>query len=69
MAVSQNTTQKTTQKIIELIRQDSTITIDQMAMELGLTRDGINYNIKKLKKEGRLRRIKDNNGERWDIIK
>ena len=63
------TTLKTTQKIIELIRQDSTITIDQMAMELGLTRDGINYNIKKLKKEGRLRRIKDDNGERWDIIK
>ena len=63
------TTLKTTQKIIELIRQDSTITIDQMAMELGLTRDGVNYNIKKLKKEGRLRRIKDDNGERWDIIK
>lgn len=63
------TTLKTTQKIIELIRQDSKITIDQMAIELGLTRDGINYNIKKLKKEGRLRRIKDDNGERWYIIK
>ena len=63
------TTLKTTQKIIELIRQDSKITIDQMAMELGLTRDGINYNIKKLKKDGRLRRIKDDNGEHWDIIK
>ena len=63
------TTLKTTQKIIELIRQDSKITIDQMAMELGLTRDGINYNIKKLKKDGRRRRIKDDNGEHWDIIK
>ena len=63
------TTLKTTQKIIDLIRQDSKITIDQMAMELGLTRDGINYNIKKLKKDGRLRRIKDDNGEHWDIIK
>ena len=40
-----------------------------MAIELGLTRDGINYNIKKLKKDGRLRRIKDDNGEHWDIIK
>ena len=63
------TTLKTTQKIIELIRLDSKISIEQMAAEIGITRDGINYNIKKLKNEGRLRRIKDDNGERWDIIK
>lgn len=61
-------TPKTTQKIIELIRRDSKISIEQMAHRVGITRDGINYNIRKLKKDGRLRRVKGDNGEYWEII-
>ena len=56
---TQETTQKTTQeKIIELIKKNPSVTQIQMAKALGLSRDGIAYNIKKLKETGKLKRIR-----------
>ena len=65
---SQKTTQKTTQKIIELIKDNQNISIEEMADKCGLTRDGIKYQIKKLKQEGILRRIGPDKGGHWEII-
>ena len=65
---SQKTTQKTTQKIIELIKDNQNISIEEMADKCGLTRDGIKYQIKKLKQEGILRRIGPDKGGHWEIV-
>ena len=46
------TTQKTTQKIVGLMRSNPMISIEELAEICGITRDGINYHIKDLKKKG-----------------
>lgn len=51
----QKTTQKTTQKIIEAIIGNPNISIEELAVVCGLSRDGINYNIRNLKKQGIIR--------------
>ena len=65
---TQETAQETTQeKIINLIRKNPYITQTQMAKILGLTRDGISYNIKQLKDNGILERIGATKNGMWVI--
>ena len=65
---TQETIQETTQeKIINLIRKNPYITQTQMAKILGLTRDGISYNIKQLKDNGILERIGATKNGMWVI--
>ena len=64
----EKTTQKTTQKIIELIKDNQTISIEEMADKCGLTRDGIKYQIRKLKQAGHLRRIGPDKGGHWEVL-
>ena len=65
---TQETTQKTTQeKIINLIRKNPYITQTQMAKILGLTRDGISYNIKQLKDNGIIERIGATKNGYWIV--
>lgn len=55
---SKITTQETTQeKILNLINKNPSITQTQIANALGLTRDGISYNIKQLKDKGIIKRV------------
>ena len=66
---TQETTQKTTQeKIIELIKKDSNITQIEMANKLGITRDGVSYNIKILKENGVIERVGSLKKGSWKII-
>lgn len=65
---TQKTTQETTQeKILNLIRKDNTITQTEMAKVLGITRDGISYNIRILRKKGILERIGSTKNGIWKI--
>ena len=64
----QKTTQKTTQKIIEAIMDNSNISIEELADICGLSRDGINYNIRNLKKQGIIRRVGPDKGGHWEVI-
>ncbi|MBR0073907.1 MAG: winged helix-turn-helix transcriptional regulator [Bacteroidales bacterium] len=66
---SEKTTQKTTQKIIEAIMGNPNISIEELAVVCGLTRDGINYNIRNLKKRGVIRRVGPDKGGHWEVIK
>lgn len=63
-----NATQKTTQKIIELIKGNEEISTEELAEMCGLTRDGINYQIRKLKRQGIIRRIGPDKGGHWEIV-
>ena len=65
---SQKGLQKTTQKILDMIQENPEINIEELAEACGLTRDGINYNIKKLKAKGRLRRIGPDKGGYWEVL-
>ena len=64
----QETTQETTQeKIINLIKKNPGITQVEMAKALDLTRDGISYNIKILKKKGIIERVGSTKNGTWKI--
>ena len=65
---TQTTTQTTTQKIIELMRQNREISIDEIAKKCGITRGGVNYQIKRMKQKNLIRRIGFDNGGHWEII-
>lgn len=75
-SATDTTTEKTTQKSVEksvekvwrLIKQDPYITTKQIADAVGLSTRGIEENIKKLKREGRIRRIGGDNGGHWEVI-
>lgn len=45
-------THKTTRKILSLMKENPSITIEELCEICGLTRDGLNWNIRKLKKKG-----------------
>lgn len=65
---TRETTQETTQeKILNFIRKDNTITQTEMAKVLGITRDGISYNIRILRKKGILERIGSTKNGIWKI--
>ena len=45
-------THKSTRKILSLMKENPSITIEELCEICGLTRDGLNWNIRKLKKKG-----------------
>ena len=65
---NQETTQETAQeKIINLIKKNPAITQTEMAKILNLTRDGISYNIKILKRKGIIERVGSTKNGIWKI--
>ena len=74
--ITQKTTQKTTQKImlndnqlsiIELIKENSKITRNELANILNITPDGVKYNLKKLIDNGFIERVGPEKGGYWKI--
>ena len=66
---SQKSSQKTIQRIIELIVATPSITLSEIAEQLGMTRRGIDKNIQKLKHLGLIRRVGPAKGGHWEVIK
>jgi ATP-dependent DNA helicase RecG len=61
------TSGKTSGKIIELILQNASITIPEMASKIGITERSIERNIRKLQTEGKLKRIGPAKGGHWAV--
>ena len=59
--------EKTSEKILRLLKQDPEMTIDQLSSEIGITARSIERNLKKLKETDRLRRIGPDKGGRWEV--
>lgn len=59
------TSGKTSGKVIELILQNASITIPEMASRIGITERSIERSIRKLQTEGELKRIGPAKGGRW----
>ena len=64
---TQKTTHKTTQKIIVLIKENPEISRKKLAEIIGLTEDGIKYQLKKMQEKGILERIGPAKGGYWKI--
>ena len=60
--------QKTSQKIIDLIKEDPYISTAKMADIIGIDRRNIARNIKKLQEQGVVRRVGPDKGGFWEII-
>ena len=66
VSTTQETAQETTQeKLIALIKENPRITQGELAVKLGVTRDGVSYNIKKLKEQGKLERVGSTKNGTW----
>ncbi len=58
---------KTREKIIDSIKNNPEITTGELAKELGITIKGVEWNIKKLKQEDRIKRIGPARGGHWEV--
>jgi ATP-dependent DNA helicase RecG len=65
---SQKGSQKSSQKILDLMGPRSAITIAELAASLGLTDRAIKKQIERLKSAGRLRRVGPDNGGHWEVL-
>lgn len=65
---STDAAQKTSQKIIDLIKEDPYISTTKMAEIIGIDRRNIARNIKKLKEQGAVRRVGPDKGGFWEVI-
>ena len=57
----------TVEKILVLIQDNPKITQKDLMIKTGLTRRGVEWNLKKLKDTGRLRRIGPDKGGHWEV--
>jgi len=55
--ISPETTPKTREKILKLILEDTSISIEEMSNRIGITQKGIEWQTMRLKKDGILERI------------
>ena len=60
--------QKSSVKIIQLIRKNQNITIQELATKIGITTRAVEKQIEKLKAEQKLERSGADNGGKWNII-
>jgi ATP-dependent DNA helicase RecG len=59
--------EKNADRILALIAQELQITTSTLAKIIGLSRRGIEHNLKKLKTEGGIDRIGPDKGGKWEI--
>ena len=60
--------QKTWEKIIALMKANPEITTSDLAEACGITVDGVDYQIKKLKEKNKIRRVGEKNGGHWEVL-
>jgi Fic family protein len=65
---NQKSSHKSDQKVLELVRQNSKITIKELMQQLSMSESGIKKVIKKLKVEKRLQRVGSLKDGRWEVL-
>ncbi len=61
--------EKTREKILNLIRENASITTADLAKQTGISLKGVEWNIRRLKKDGYLNRVGPDKGGRWEVLK
>ena len=59
---------KTSERILALAQKAPSITTGQMATEVGISRKGVEWQIRRLKRAGRLERLGPAKGGRWRVV-
>lgn len=59
--------QKSSQKMIEIISQNSNIKIEELANDIGISQGAVKKNIQKLKEKGILKRIGSDRSGYWKV--
>ena len=67
--MSEKTREKTREKILSILKATPYITINELAEIVGISQKGVEWQIAKLKKEGRIKRIGPDKGGHWKVIK
>ena len=62
-------TTRTVEKILKILSNTPSITVREMSEILGLSRRGVEEQIKSLKQKGVIRRIGPDKGGHWEVIK
>lgn len=66
---SRETNAKTNaKKILSQLRKNPEFTLQELAANIGMTLEGIRYHIRKLKENGRIRRIGSNGKGYWEVV-
>lgn len=60
--------EKTSEKILIIIKQDPTVTIAELAVNIGISNRSIERNLGKLQREKKLERIGPDKGGYWQIL-
>ena len=60
--------EKSSEKILELLRKDQDMAIFQLAEQIGITTRAIEKSIKKLQDTGKLRRVGPDKGGHWEVL-
>ena len=60
---------KTVEKILKILSNTPSITVREMSEILGLSRRGVEEQMKSLKQKGVIRRIGPDKGGHWEVIK
>ena len=65
---TEKTTEKTPEKILETLRRNPDATTQMLAEQVGITVDGVYWHMKKLKAQGKIRRIGGDRGGHWEVL-
>ena len=68
-STTQEKGQTTTQKILQILSENPKSSRKELALKTGLSEDGIKWNLDKLKKENKIRRIGPDKGGHWEVVK
>lgn len=66
--VKEKTKEKTSDKIIALMEGNPSITYEDLMKSLSMSKGGIEYAVRALKKSGRIERIGSDKGGTWKVI-
>ena len=66
---TQKTREKTREKILDLIKENPTITAEDIAERTEISVKGVEWQLRKLRGEGILRRVGPDKGGHWEIVK
>lgn len=59
---------KTRVKILSLLRSNASMSREELAHQLGITVKGVDWQIAKLKQEGKLKRVGPDKGGHWEVL-
>jgi len=66
--MSEKTREKTREKILYNLNETPYITMNELAKIVGISKKGVEWQMAKLKKEGRIKRIGPDKGGYWEVM-